>query len=376
MRKKIFLAAIAAVAMTSCSNDEIVENGAQSAIGFNALTSNIATTRATPVNGANLKDNPFEVYAFTADGKPFMGNHFSTSPYDMSSGIVIAHDGTGWDYQNPADLAYWPTQSLNFYAFHPVADPSMFFTYEVSSDSKQIIRYMIPTKPQYQTDVMYAINRGATKNSHAGKAKLQFHHTLSQVFFKAKTELESMSVDIKSIDVRNCGFSGVLTLPTEGEAITAENWEVSSNTDGQSDFGVFPVAMDGDLLNIGVTAKQVTATSDVQMFLPQTLKRWNPESGSTIIQANQSGESYLAIACKIRQNDVYLHGSESEYKYLYVPFGVQWEPGKRYTYTLVFGGGYDENGNIILAPIDFIPEVDEWQDTPTDVDTDNNLDIK
>lgn len=376
MRKKIFLAAIAAVAMTSCSNDEIMENGAQSAIGFNALTSNITATRATPVNGANLKDNPFEVYAFTADGKPFMGKHFSTGEYDTSSGVVIAHDGSGWDYQNPADLAYWPTQSLNFYAFHPVADPGMGFMYEVYTDKKQVIRYSIPTDPKNQKDVMYAINRRATQDSHAGKAKLQFHHTLSQVFFKAKTELESMSVDIKSIAVRNCGFSGVLTLPTEGETITAENWDVLSSQGGQSEYGIFPVAMDGEILNIGMTAKQVTTTSDVQMFLPQTLTRWNPESGSTIKQANQNGESYLAIACKIRQNDVYLHGDDSEYKYLYVPFGVQWEPGKRYTYTLIFGGGYDENGNIILAPIDFIPEVDEWQDTPTDVETDNNVDIK
>ena len=36
------------------------------------------------------------------------------------------------------------------------------------------------------------------------------------------------------------------------------------------------------------------------------------------------------------------------------------EPGKCYIYTLTFGGGYDKDGNLILAPITFEPTVKDW----------------
>ena len=66
---------------------------------------------------------------------------------------------------------------------------------------------------------------------------------------------------------------------------------------------------------------------------------------------------------KLTQKEQYVIGSASEYQTIYVPFnnGTEgWEPGKRYIYTLTFGGGYDKDGNLILAPITFEPEVTDW----------------
>ena len=40
-------------------------------------------------------------------------------------------------------------------------------------------------------------------------------------------------------------------------------------------------------------------------------------------------------------------------------------PGKRYVYTLRFGGGYDENA--ILVPVNSDAEVEEWDDETLDV---------
>lgn len=53
-------------------------------------------------------------------------------------------------------------------------------------------------------------------------------------------------------------------------------------------------------------------------------------------------------------------GSDDAYDNLYVPFGADWQPGKRYIYTLVFGGGYDVNGNSILTPINFTADTEAW----------------
>lgn len=52
-------------------------------------------------------------------------------------------------------------------------------------------------------------------------------------------------------------------------------------------------------------------------------------------------QSYLEISCKIKHKDFCIFGSESSYSTLYVPFCADWQPGKRYVYTLIFGGGYD-----------------------------------
>ena len=59
---------------------------------------------------------------------------------------------------------------------------------------------------------------------------------------------------------------------------------------------------------------------------------------------------------------------EEGYKTLYVPFGTSWEPGKRHIYTLIFGGGYDNQGNLFLMPINFEATVEGWNDVTTNSD--------
>ena len=72
---------------------------------------------------------------------------------------------------------------------------------------------------------------------------------------------------------------------------------------------------------------------------------------------------------KLKQNDSYLIGSAAEYKTVYVPFdnATGWEPGKRYIYTLIFGGGYDDQGEPILSPITFDAATADWADASADV---------
>ena len=87
-------------------------------------------------------------------------------------------------------------------------------------------------------------------------------------------------------------------------------------------------------------------------------------------EADGKKECYLEISMKLKQNDSYLIGSASEYKTVYVPFdnATGWEPGKRYIYTLIFGGGYDDQGEPILSPITFNAATADWVDAAgTDV---------
>ena len=80
------------------------------------------------------------------------------------------------------------------------------------------------------------------------------------------------------------------------------------------------------------------------------------------LEADNAKQCYLEIACKIRQSGAYLLGSASEYKTIYVPFGDTWGAGKRHIYTLIFGGGYDDQGEAVLNPIQFDAETTGWVD--------------
>ena len=103
------------------------------------------------------------------------------------------------------------------------------------------------------------------------------------------------------------------------------------------------------------------------LVIPQVLTPWSTTVSTE--EANNQHQSYLEIAMKLTQNGQYVIGTESSYQTVYVPFhnindnGTKgWEPGKCYIYTLTFGGGYDKDGNLILAPITFEPTVEDWVD--------------
>lgn len=97
--------------------------------------------------------------------------------------------------------------------------------------------------------------------------------------------------------------------------------------------------------------------------IPQTLTAWTVSGDSKTKEYTDTAlQCYLEIACKIRQSGAYLLGSASEYKTIYVPFGDTWEQGRRHIYTLIFGGGFDDQGEAVLNPIQFDAETADWVD--------------
>lgn len=121
MKKVIFGTALASMALLSaCSSDNElanVETAANNAIGFHVV-GNKAETRANIVDNSNINDTDFNVYAFTKDGKAFMGQSDTGFAWN---GINIVNKDGKWDYATASDLRYWPeiTTPLDFYAVNP-----------------------------------------------------------------------------------------------------------------------------------------------------------------------------------------------------------------------------------------------------------------
>ena len=102
------------------------------------------------------------------------------------------------------------------------------------------------------------------------------------------------------------------------------------------------------------------STKGPMLFIPQKLTEWDLKGN--IYATATAKQSYLKITCKIKQSGAYLFGGDTTFDELYVPFGADWQPGKRYIYTLIFGGGYNAQGQAIFQPINFKAEVGKWED--------------
>ena len=361
-KSTVMLWAIFGALLMGCSDEEIanVETSSRNAIGFNVL-SNAAETRATPTTNTNLKNTDFNVFAFTADGTAFMGKVDTDFEHD---GVKIVYKDGKWDYDDANDLRYWPSEALDFYAFNPGTvseDMMVFYSWEATKDVQKISYTCMDEYGSGTThanyDVMYAMAKGQTKDMNNGIVKFNFKHILSQVVFKAKTQYDNMQVDIDMIKIHNFKFAGAFTLPATAEE--TGSWSSSDLA--------FPHAFTV-VKNANITVNSNTAATDIStktpmLNIPQTLTAWTVSApNKSKLEADNAKQCYLEISCKIRQSGAYLLGSASEYKTIYVPFGDTWVAGKRHIYTLIFGGGYDDQGEAVLNPIRFDAETTGWVD--------------
>lgn len=375
--KKIMFAAVAAsiagITLAGCSGDEVLSEKATSAsnaIGFHLTGSNASVTRATPIHPNTITSTDFDVFAITASGKNFMGfpnAADATTPNHDGVKIQFDKESGKWTYANPNEQAYWPSEALDFYAVSPAEGANDRIQWLIKPES-QLISYVCidefepsVAKQGKNVDVMYATAKGQTKQSNGGKVVMDFKHALSQVVFKARISENQpgLKVEIKKVVVGSFYAGGTFTFPTaEKEA----SW-TPAEPHVPNGFLAYKESADPITVNSTTDAVWLSDEDDSMMMIPQTLTPWDVTNANykSIDKAKQADQSYLAIYCKIYQNGTLLDGfSADSYSVVYIPFGATLKAGYRHIFTLVFGGGYDQNGNPILTPI--VIEGDMTQD--------------
>lgn len=372
---KILAVAAVATVFASCSNEEELANVGKSesnAIRFAGI-SGLSDTRTTPIGTTNLTSTNFDVMAFmSSDNALFMGGKHVSGVSDH--GVKIVYKTSAWDYADPDQMAYWPTEGdVDFYAVSPAISNDLVldngFAYDMTSVAKTISYRMVD---EYNTtgtnhDVMYAVAKGRNKvNNGTNAVQMNFKHILSQVVFKAKTTSSILEVDVENVKIHNFVLSGKFTLPAGEPAMS--DWKLSPAAKG-----AYTVKLNAANVKTKNAVVNLSDMNSPMMLIPQKLTKWSTYSAGTAVsipEADNAIESYLEISMKLKQNDSYLIGSATEYKTVYVPFdnATGWEPGKRYIYTLIFGGGYDDHGEPILSPITFDAATVDWADAAgTDV---------
>lgn len=371
---KILAVAAVATVFASCSNEEELANVGKSesnAIRFAGI-SGLSDTRTTPIDTHNLTSTNFDVMAFmSSDNTLFMGGKHVTGVSDH--GVKIVYKTSAWDYDDKDKMAYWPTAGdVDFYAVSPAITDELVlqgFAYDMTSAAKTI---SYTTVDEYNSegtnhDVMYAVTKGRNKeNNGTMPVQMNFKHILSQVVFKAKTTSSILEVDVKSVKIHNFVHSGTFTLP-EGEPAMSD-WNLSPAAKG-----AYTVKLNAANVKTKNAVVNLSDMNSPMMLIPQKLTKWSTYSAGTAVsklEADNAKECYLEISMKLKQNDSYLIGSAAEYRTVYVPFdnATGWEPGKRYIYTLIFGGGYDDQGEPILSPITFDAATADWADANAGTD--------
>lgn len=343
------MAAAAALTMSACSNDEVIDVQQGEAIGFTALSNN--ATRATPITSTNLTNTDFKVWGFlTTDNSTYV------------NGVRILYSTSKWDYAQASDIAYWPTTALNFYA----VSPSSVTTPNITHGS-QTISFTVAANQTDQKDLMYASKLNHAK-ADGVTVPFVFKHALSQIVFKGQKALASLEVEVQGIKVHNLKNTGVFTFPSTQTAAgsTAGSWNVTGEATNDYTLGMATTPI---IVASHESATDLTAANGALLLMPQAVTKWTttPTTAVTIATAEQNKHCYLEIDLKVKQAGTYIVGSASSFGKAYVPFGETWTPGKKYIYTLKFGGGYDENGKPQLQPIMYSATVEDWTPAGSDV---------
>ncbi|MCC8177053.1 MAG: fimbrillin family protein [Bacteroidales bacterium] len=383
MKIQLMCMALSAMALvSSCSNDEMTAMSETDAIHFGVTTG--AVSRATDVYcNANLPGE-FQVWAKYTNGATW-------STY-IDGDRIVNNNGT-WENDNTP--RYWPkTGSLDFYALSNDQG-----CWDWNSGSPVIRDFEVNTDVASQVDLLYAVKGGQTKPTNAStKVILNFRHALSQVVFQAKNINPKVYVEVEGVTICNVAGKGSYTLAsasTDGntsEHSGAGNYETAGRGSwalfqSATSYGVnFPtVALEGDaaasavsLTNSDETAR---AYANTMMLLPQSTNAWDPERNARPADSNGT---YFLIKCKVwnvsgdryTPADVAIwEGQDHGAANVAVPVALNWQEGKKYVYTFIFGKGAGYNPNPddptpepVMVPITFDVTVDDFVNADQDVD--------
>lgn len=350
-----FCGVLLSATFASCSQDDEESPSRTTAkgdaIAFSTTVDNAGSTRAIPTTAANFltRVQDFKVWGtLVSDGNYYLGG-------TGDAGILIDNKGEGkWDYHNALDLVYWPKEAMNFYAVTPSSDEN--YTFSGSS-----LTYVVPTDQSKQVDLMVANADNQTKTTNSGTVALQFKHMLSQVVFKGVNKNSNLSVEIQSIAIHNVNSTLVTTL-SNGTSVARTPATYTAYSAG--------IGTPKTVATTDATAAVTLSDDDGALLLaPQTITGW--ADNTTITAADQANQCYLEITCKISSKTSsgvsYLIGTETAYDKTYIALPVSWEAGKRYVYTLQFGGGKKQDGTDQFEPISFSVSVDDWTDSASSI---------
>lgn len=310
--KKILLAAVAALAIVGCTqNEEIEKAGEKAEVNFNTIVSK--TTRVTPMLTNDF--STFKVNAYNT-GATDMGAEASLATSFMED-VTATKTGDTWGIDKGP--FYWPmTDNIQFFAYSPIGHVTSYaatkgyptFSYTVQSVASQ-------------EDLLVAKVENATKAKYGTSGvNLAFAHILTQINFSAKLEAGA-TYTVTKIEISGANSTGTFTY---GTAATTGTWNVPTGSVASYEYaGKYDAVADQDVVDF-------STGDNALMLLPQTL----------------SADAKISIDYSVVKGGTTTFSGSKDVSLS----GQKWEIGKNLRYTLELSSDATE--------VTFKPTVNEW----------------
>ena len=376
MKKIGYLMGAALLAFVSCTN-EINEEGfvdKANTISFNAYSNK---TRADYTSGdadiSVMKTGSFGVVGYkNSDNNIYLGS--TTKATEQ----VWDETKKAWDYNNENEKKYWPSGSMDFFAYFPYSDNgATFATTKTNTEPVMTIK-----SDNGNQDILFSYIKDRTQTD---LVHLYFYHALSKI---KSVEIQVAAPDIE-VSVSNIE---ILNSYTKGN-IKVDNTGVATYSDGNTSrsLGISPaktinlqteetdrVLFDNDD-NAYLFATNTTEHEKVK-GTGQTM--WNgTKDALNSGKLSESNFICMKLTGKVKlhhtdtDNDEYLVGSAEADGVMYIPLRgnsansadiSEFLAGRRYIYKIVMSSnvGYTDEGDpIILSYIKFgVNQVYDWSD--------------
>ena len=402
MKKILLLTAGMLLIAASCTKNEVVEvNQDGNEIQFSVVANN--ATKAADIYCNNNKPSEFTVFAESSDGKTY-----------IDGDKIVSSDG-GNTWVNQSGTRFWPNGL--FVDFYAVVNGDIEWNVTAADGTApaSIEGFTVPTTVADQKDLLYSVKKGLAKGNteaETNPVELNFRHALSQIVFQAKNTNPNLYVEVSGVSIVNVGNTNTFAFPNANTDNNMEDTDHDGSFDYTIDYEdgswgkwnaltsgstVYPVGF--ETVKVEGTNTVVDLTANVMgdntvkdefnknalLLLPQTSTPWDPETTPAPgLAGNASNGSYFLVNCAIynvagdvfdEEEDTPLWGTTDAHEQAAIPVAINWEQGKKYIYTFIFGegGGYDpddpdpedpDKPDPVLIPITFEVTVDDFVEVP------------
>lgn len=346
MKKLFAIAALVAVALTSCVKNEVVTPTGEIAFRDYTLSTKALVLPGSTANEALPTDCAFGAFALydgqyeTVDDEHPVDADYATDDAIYVNGLRVSHDGTQWAYD---EAQYWPTDKapLDFYAYYPYN--ATVASWDAVNNCVALTAAELGTTLNDQTDWMVtAAAQDKTSDNAATGVGIVFNHITSMVVFKAIDVTEDTRyqelVTIKKIEVKQAAYKGNYTAAVW----TADNASRQDVTVYNSSIAV-PLTTAADVTKATVDGGALIVVPETVQATTEFVVTYDLKESLDHVIAPQTGKTATIQVA---------------------PLTTTWESGKKYVYTIKFNlvAGGIGGGDEVLQEITFTPEVAPWDE--------------
>lgn len=363
MNKAIYMGIVAAMALASCSNDEVLRE-AERADTISFRTQVAASTRGALLDQAVLQgNNQLYVTTFKEDGELLYPE--TEYNYDKKEGAWAANPPQQWQGND----------KLDFYLAYPALSEWR-KNFELSKPSK-MITFLVDEEISNQKDYVAARVLASKQD---GTVEVKLKHMLAAVEVRVKNSNPTLKYTMSG--VRLCGVNKEATVRLD--EINNPNFRVLYGTPMTRNYkiDICPTELTPNGSVVSLMGENKFAILPPQPGNP----KWNGER--TEVHPESPVGTYIGVLLQIRNKyGAFIYPANGGFGRVAIPMEFKWDSGKKYVYTLDFSNGAGrvdptdpgvdvhpgtldpEKGQPIFnGPVTFTVDVSEWTNENRDVD--------